>query len=95
MGKLISFKNKKAEASLKKMDKAERSLKIETDDSLVEVEEGHSFLRNLKKEAIRQKNMAVAKDLMKQTFNVEFLPTVEAVADEITLAESFCITEED
>jgi len=83
------------ETSEKKMDKAEKSFKFEADNATIEVKDGHDFLKKLKKEANRQKSMKSAEHLMQQALDVEFLPTVESVSEEITLADSFEITEED
>ena len=81
--------------SSNKMDKAERSFKVETDNAILEVKDGYDFLKNLKKEASRQKSMKNADNLMQQVLDVEFLPTVESVSEEIALADSFEIIEED
>lgn len=60
----------------------------------ISVENGHEFVKNLKKEARRQKAMQNAEDLVSQTLPVEFLPTVESRQEEIELSETFEIIEE-
>ena len=83
-----------AEPEKKKLDRIERKLEVTTENKNIAVEDGHDFIKNLKKEARRQKSMKVARDLEKQMLPVENLPTEPAVAEEIALAESFEIIEE-
>lgn len=82
------------ESPAKKMDRAEKDFKVEAKNMNVAVEDGHQFIKNLKKEAGRQKAIKAAESLELQTRPVEFLPTVESVSEEIELADSFELTEE-
>lgn len=80
-----------------KMDKAENVLELlEREEGTLEVPNGHEFLRQLRREARRQRDMKQAKNLMDQTLPVEFLPNnnTDSIAQEIALADSFEITEE-
>lgn len=90
------FKEKvvKPESSGKKMDKVEKDFEVKMKNKNISIEEGYEFIKNLKKEAGRQKAMKAAESLELQTRQVEFLPTVESVSEEIELADSFEIIEE-
>jgi ABC-type sugar transport system ATPase subunit len=59
------------------------------------IKNGFRFIRNLRKEAARQKAMKVAKDFEKQTRQIEYVPDVPSHAYERELADSFEIYEED
>ena len=79
----------------RKLDQTSKKLEVlEVKNGNVNIENGHELIRNLKKEAKRQKALKVAEDLETATLPVECLPTVESRREEIELAETFEIIEE-
>jgi len=72
----------------------ENNLELETINRNLEVKNGFEFIKNLKKEARRQKAMKNAEDLSTQTLPVEFLKSVECRREELELSSTFEIIEE-
>lgn len=82
----------------KQLDKVEKNLEaLESFNRDIHIEDGHQFLKDMRKEARRQKAVKVAKDLELQTKGLEAVPALpeENIAEEIALADSFEIYEDD
>ena len=77
------------------MKKLEKALEVEVENGFITVEDGHEFIRNLRKEARRQKAVKSAESLELQAKEICNVPACESLAEEATLADSFEITEED
>lgn len=91
---LSNYKEEKKPEKITTIKQASNNLKLEINDINVVIDDGYKFLQGLKKEAARQQAMKYAQDLEKQTRNINFLPTVESVSEEIALSETFEIIEE-
>lgn len=70
------------------------NLEFEQENRNIHIENGHDFIKNLKKEAKRQKDMKKAQNLNLQVLPVEYLPAVESRQEELELSETFEIIEE-
>jgi len=68
---------------------------LETVSGKLVVEDGKSFIRNLRKEARRQKAMKICADVELQTRRIEDIPAQPSEAVERQLADTFEITEEE
>jgi len=94
MAEIINFPIKNVESISKKMDKIEKTFVVKAENSNVYIEDGYSFLAALKKEAKRQKAITHKESMIKESMNIVGLPISEAVSEEIALADTFEIIEE-
>lgn len=70
-------------------------LKIEASDTEVKVPNGYEFLRNLRKEAKRQKSMKLAEGFEVQAKDISQVPNETlSTREELLIAETFEIIEE-
>lgn len=81
--------------SEREMKKLEKALEIEVQSGNIAVEDGHQFIRDLKKEANRQKAVKSAESLELQAKEISRLPICGSSAEEAVLADSFEIIEGD
>jgi hypothetical protein len=78
----------------KQINKMKEVLQIETQDKEVHIKDGFKLLRDLRKEAKRQKTVKIAEDLELQSRDIECVPDIPSIHQETALADSFEITEE-
>ena len=91
----------KTRAQMQREPTPEEAEKIKENVSVFEnvsgffsIKEGLKFIKNLRKEAKRQKAMKTAKQLTEQTKNIEHVPDIPVQTAERELADSFEIYEE-
>ena len=77
------------------MKKLERALEVEVQNGNIAVEDGHQFVRDLKKEAYRQRAVKSAENLELQAKEISRIPICGSSVEEAVLADSFEIIEED
>jgi hypothetical protein len=84
----------KPKASLKMVQVPEKTFEVEAEDRMITIEDGVQLLKDLRKEARRQKAMRAAEDLEEQAKEIEHVPSIPSVQEEIALADDFDIIEE-